>query len=242
MKITQRLALLVFACAVGVMPFASAHADAHTDQGEKETSPSGAYFQLAYSAAVADDDALFEWATGFGLAVGLESVSIPRLPDLRIEAEFNINYADNGSLTDPDNYDLALSVLLNAYYDFHLAGGRGTLGRFQPYIGAGIGSYFLFEEDRVEEDLPPPYDRVATNIYKAQDAIIVYAVHAGVNYRINDRLGIVAGYRYLFSHDEINLSRSPPPDSPLADDPLGFLRRNIDVEQHGFRVGVRFTY
>jgi len=101
----------------------------------------------------------------------------------RTEAE--IQYRDNDAK--PSGDAAVWNGMLNAYYDFTNIG----LGRFAPYLGAGLGAA------RVDFGKVP----AATSTLDDNDWVFAYQGIAGVGYRLTDQLNVFADYRYLASMD-----------------------------------------
>jgi hypothetical protein len=99
--------------------------------------------------------------------------------------------------------------MLNAYYDFN----RG--GRFEPYIGLGIGA-----TDIEFNDTPPEVD---VDIGAAWQAM------AGVAIGLTDRLDLDIGYRY-FQTIDLDWQEGAPPGG------------DFDYEHQAVVVGVRWQF
>ena len=130
--------------------------------------------------------------------------------------------------------------LVNAYVDL---GTFCTLGCLTPYLGAGFGfantaiSNFTDSSAGFNSDwgATGSLGGYATSVSKTNFA---WALMAGVGYRVNDRLSLELGYRYLNLGDlpEIGL-RDPATGLPQ---PSGDAIRVRNLSSHEVRLGMRW--
>jgi OmpA-OmpF porin, OOP family len=104
----------------------------------------------------------------------------------RLEGE--LAYRDNGlDLDAPDGGDVtAWAAMFNAYYDFN----KG--GRFQPYVGVGVGAARL-EANAVYN--------AGNDEFDDEDTVAAYQAMAGVAIGLSERLDLDVGYRYFVAPD-----------------------------------------
>ncbi len=122
------------------------------------------------------DDLDFEddWMAGLGAGYGFQN-------GFRLEGE--LSYRQN-DFSDFDGDARALALMANLFYDFN----RG--GRFQPYLGVGVGGA------RVEtEGLVGPLS------WDDDDTVFAYQGLAGVAIPLTERLALDIGYRYFAAPD-----------------------------------------
>jgi OOP family OmpA-OmpF porin len=100
----------------------------------------------------------------------------------RLEGE--IAYRDNAlDLDAPDGGDVtAWAAMFNAYYDFN----KG--GRFEPYVGVGVGAARL-EANAVYN--------AGNDEFDDEDTVAAYQAMAGVAIGLGERLDLDIGYRYF---------------------------------------------
>jgi len=83
----------------------------------------------------------------------------------------------------------AWTGMLNAYVDL------GTVAKFTPYVGAGIGLMHTRHNMRIVDTAPPTVDVG----YSTRQYRFAYSAEAGINYRINKNVSVDLGYRFLAS-------------------------------------------
>ncbi len=132
-------------------------------------------------------------------------------------------------------YNASLFVA-NAYYDLP------TIGRFTPYIGAGLGLGYINQEETrrltcvaaASETCGYP---VASQGETAETSIVlseryfrpVYQISAGTAYRLNERLSMDVGYSWTRVGQGGELSYSD-----------GTALNDNGVDLHQFRAGLRY--
>ena len=82
----------------------------------------------------------------------------------------------------------AWSGMLNAYADL------GTVAKFTPYVGAGVGLLRTQHSLRVQDPTVPLDVAVSGTQYR-----FAYSAMAGVAYRLTDNLSLDVGYRFFAS-------------------------------------------
>jgi OOP family OmpA-OmpF porin len=104
----------------------------------------------------------------------------------RLEGE--LAYRDNAlDLDAPDGGDVtAWAAMFNAYYDFN----KG--GRFEPYVGLGVGAASL--------DANAVYNS-GNDQFDDEDTVAAYQAMAGVAIGLSERLDLDIGYRYFVAPD-----------------------------------------
>jgi opacity protein-like surface antigen len=134
-------------------------------------------------------------------------------PHIRTDLTFDY-YSKDMNVPDalrPDD-DIHLQnivVLANGYYDF------SSIGRFTPYVGAGLGfSHFWGEVKRVQ-------------IQRNVESLAVAGM-AGLNVRLWRSLSADIGYRYA----HLGFVKIDPANNTQA----------IRVQRHDFRMGLRYAF
>jgi opacity protein-like surface antigen len=121
------------------------------------------------------------------------------------------------------------TLFLNAYWDIN----TGT--KFTPYIGGGLGIGFIkFEFYNKSagpggdgfEGIYSPLNKTNTNF--------IWNLGAGLGYDINDNWTIDLGYRFV-GLGEVKSKK-------LYDDDGSTGIQKLDLNQHQFALGVRFTF
>ncbi|PTY03832.1 hypothetical protein DB347_21645 [Opitutaceae bacterium EW11] len=130
----------------------------------------------------------------------------------RLEAEYTY-FANDCDTTDPagpaigvepSSGDADGSVFMaNYYYDF-----APIAGRFQPFVGGGLGSYRVSINGLTTPSLRtlPAEWGGPVIVYAKSSWTLAYQVRCGVKYRLTERADVLLGYRYLKGSDmDINL-------------------------------------
>ncbi len=114
------------------------------------------------------------------------------------------------------NYN-STNLMVNGYFDLP------TIGRFTPYLGAGIGlARVEYNERRTVSCIPRPQETCSDGVVagalgaQVDDVVVVnaeetsfthaYQIHAGTAYALSDTLSLDVGYSYFATGDgpEIN--------------------------------------
>lgn len=110
----------------------------------------------------------------------------------------------------------ANTLMFNVYYDL------GTVHRFTPYVGAGIGAAFLSLDDvRFTNG-------TTVQLGNAHETNFAWSLMTGVSTDLGRGVMLDVGYRYLHLGD-IGVSNAA----------LGYSLQLDDVSQHQLRVGLR---
>ncbi len=129
----------------------------------------------------------------------------------RTEAE--LQYRSNDAK--PSGDATVWNTMVNGYYDFNNIG----LGRFAPYLGAGVGAA------HVDFGNVP----AGTSTLDDKDWVFAYQGIAGVGYQLTDQLNLFADYRYLGSLDgSYNLANGTSVDA--------------GYNEHQVMVGLRWNF
>lgn len=117
----------------------------------------------------------------------------------------------------------AYSALANAYADL------GDFHGFKPYVGAGIGASYLrtsqVQSGMIDTDNTPPNSKGKWNL--------AWALMAGVEYPVSDRLSVDLGYRYL------NLGDAQTGSATDGSGNVAHINYK-DITAHEVRVGLRY--
>ena len=134
----------------------------------------------------------------------------------RAEGELSYSNAnvDSFSGTNGSGETSMFGLMFNGLYDFK------TNSRWTPYIGAGIGAAVI-----KASDLSP----VGGSRISKSDQVFAYQGIAGVNYKIDDQLGLFTEYRYVGTAD-----RDLRTDSGIAVE--------SDSGEHRIMVGLRWSF
>ncbi|MEJ0013670.1 MAG: outer membrane protein [Bauldia sp.] len=178
----------------------------------------------------------FSAAPFFGLGIGFQHSDHLRF-DLTGEYRGGSTFHGLDIYTDPDpatdEYTAIKSewtFLANGYWDI------GTWKGFTPFVGAGLGvSYNTISGFT---DVNTPLLGVAYGA-TASEWNFAWALHAGLSYKVNDRLTIEAAYRYLdlgnaHTGDLVTFEG----DNDVPNNPMEFHH----LYSHDIKVGFRWAF
>lgn len=110
----------------------------------------------------------------------------------------------------------SLAFMVNGYYDLE------NESKYTPYVGGGIG-YAYVEFEQYETNANP-------NILSDSGNAFAYQAMAGVEYELEERIGLTAEYRY-FATGEIDVTTT-----------LGNNTTELPYRNHSFLVGVNMKF
>lgn len=126
----------------------------------------------------------------------------------------------------------AVVGLLNAYYDV------GNFWGVLPFVGAGIG--YGYHMITGFHDLGAGASAGGYGIAEPQDSsTLAWALHAGMDYEVNQNLKLEMSYRYL---DQGNVDAGPITCFNVACDGTLATYEMRDLTSHDLRLGMRWTF
>jgi len=157
------------------------------------------------------DDLDFEndWSGHLGIGHGFAN-------GFRLEGEFAYRSNDFEAF---DGEATALALMANLYYDFNRD------GRWQPYVGVGVGGA------QVEVD-----GAVGPISFDSDDTVFAYQGLAGVAVGLSDRLSLDVGYRYFVAPD-VGVSGTFDTGDGLVP-----LETEADYKHQAVTVGLRWQF
>ena len=174
---------------VSALAVLAALAVGSTAQAQEFTQPKGLYLGLGIGASLPSDSKV----TGPGVSTEIEyDKFIAAMATLgysysnNLRSELELTYRENDASkvgTSSATGDITtVNPMMNLYYDFP------GMGRFTPYIGAGVGMANL----DINNVSPVDGSRLSDS-----DWVYAYQGIAGVGYQLTSNLGLFADYRYL---------------------------------------------
>lgn len=163
------------------------------------------------------------WTIGGGIGRYLsDSLRADLTVDHRFQGDVHgRNQAPGATFPGTHRFGLDNTVLLaNLYYDFN----RG--GRFNPYVGAGLGA--------VNHQVSAGTTQTGGSIGAASSWHVAGAVMAGFTVALHDRLSLDAGYRFLY----LGETKAGDTTDGLGNVALGPTVE--DVHAHELRFGLRW--
>ena len=161
----------------------------------------------------------FDETTGFGVVVGREIGAV------RIEGEWSMRYFDvedhilaGAPLPGPTGDAESRSHMLNLYYDFNRD------GRFQPYLGGGVG---LVDVELDGFGVAPIPD-----VLTDDDSGFAYQVMAGVGIALSDSWDLFVDLRMQMA-DGLEITASPS---------AGSVSSEFDWEVQDIALGLRYSF
>ncbi len=177
--------------------------------------------------------------TGFGLSVGRKIYSQENGNALSIELAYNnteydpenIAFMGNDFLTSEGRSEGSFeteTLLLRAVYQF-------DLGRFNPYVGIGIGETDFEVDGRYGGSVGQP-NQVQPPFITGSDSATAIELRAGVEYSITDAIGVYLEYTNT-DVDDIEFTR-------LGGGPGGLATttQRGDVSYDSINLGARFRF
>ena len=143
----------------------------------------------------------------------------------RIEAEVSSRVNNVGTISrletgaqqqGSDGEASAFAIMVNGYYDLE------NKTKYTPYIGGGFG-YSYVEFEQYETNTNPAILSDSGNAF-------AYQAMAGVEYELDERIGITAEYRY-FATGEIEVTTT-----------LGNNSTELPYRNHSFMVGMNMKF
>jgi outer membrane protein OmpA-like peptidoglycan-associated protein len=200
LKRTVALAALLASMSVGA---------AHATEGWYGRADVGYSVDGALETDAGDLDFENDWSGHLGVGRGFAN---------GFRAEGELGYRSN-DIEDFPGEVTALALMANLYYDFNRD------GRWQPYIGVGVGGA------QVEVD-----GGVGPITFDSDDTVFAYQGLAGVAVGLSDRLSLDIGYRYFVAPD-VGIEA-------VYDSGEGFdtLETEADYKHQAVTVGLRWQF
>jgi len=235
--------------------FSGSIANANPEEDSKNyLSITGSFIALQDAALEKDlEGAEIKFDSGFGLDLGFGRKINPfgwKYGGLRVEGEYGYRevamfHIDSPTGHDVLEQDIGIKTLMgNLYYDLKL-----KKGKLSPYIGAGAGYAWLKDGEGWWDD----------NAF-------AYQAMAGITYKINPTISLIAGYKYFATakfegvyetYDTGQRLGNPDGSSKRVDGrrqyrikhtsmtgPEGVypVEAETNIQSHNFQLGLRFAF
>jgi opacity protein-like surface antigen len=164
-----------------------------------------AELELAYQA---NDIKTHKGVQAAGIPLGAEDAGV------LITGSPNLGVSVGGLVDDGKGGVDTTYLMANAFYDFN------QMGRFRPYVGAGLGL------GMVNVDYSPS----GVEIVDDDKTVFAYQLIAGSDFAVSDRMAIFAQYRYRATSD--------------VDVDVSLFDASLDIENRSsaLEVGLRFAF
>jgi opacity protein-like surface antigen len=198
-------------------------------------------------------------ATGFGgVQIGYEWLNSAKYcgcsginisPAVELEAFF-YSHKRNAYLVNPttrlDAHDFRVSfksessvILANFVLSLNNFSNHSFLGKFTPYVGAGIGATHISLKHAKSIQVDPAEDFNHFNSDRSDSSWAFAAqVKAGIRYNVSCRFHIFAEYRYLFVDASNYLLGSTVYDNHVPTSPWNVKLHNINY--NAFAIGIQY--
>ena len=144
--------------------------------------------------------------------------------ELLAATPFQHNVAGTGAVAGVDVASikhLPPTLTLNYYF-------ADANSKLQPYVGAGINYTIFFDEDASAS-----YEKITGSTDVDLDDSWGLAFHAGIDYQLNEKWSLNAGYWYLDIDTEATMKSSGA---------LGTQKVDVDIDPDVFMVGLSYKF